>query len=304
MKAYSIFDDFDKKAIEILEKAKVDLTVHPSGMLRPNDVQMQSILEKYDCVIIGTSQKINTEMFENITTSKIIATASVGVDHIAVPDNKKELVTILNTPTANAQSVAEFTIGTALNCIKRLSEGKELYLNGKNNKALSRKPEDLYGKIMGIIGAGNISVKIMEYAQMLGMKVFYWTAHPENYELPYEYRDIKELVALSDVISVNIPNNSGTRGLISADLIGMMKPDCVFISVSRLAIVDLLALVDKAQTNENFYVNLDIDVDRDVIELIQNVEHVSVTPHIAGGTIETRKRMFIEVAEKIAKLSV
>ena len=136
MKAYSIFDDFDKKAIEILEKAKVDLTVHPSGMLRPNDVQMQSILEKYDCVIIGTSQKINTEMFENITTSKIIATASVGVDHIAVPDNKKELVTILNTPTANAQSVAEFTIGTALNCIKRLYEGKELYLNGKNNKAL------------------------------------------------------------------------------------------------------------------------------------------------------------------------
>lgn len=307
MRAYSIFDDFGDEPTKILRDAGVDLVLHPLGIPRPDNQQMKIILEEYDCVIIGTSQKISEDMFENVFSPKIIATASVGLDHIKVPDEKRDLITIFNTPKANTQSVAEYTMGCALSCCKRLEEGKILYFQGKNNKALSNKPEDLYGKTIGVIGAGNISVQIMEYAKFLGMKILCWTAHPEHHaELVnrgIRFVDLDKLLKESDVISVNLPNNDGTKNLISRERIDLMKDSAIFISVSRLATVDSIALFERAMKAKNFYVCLDLDIDNNVMDSIPDITNVLVTPHIAGGTIATRKRMFMEVAGQIINIS-
>lgn len=307
MKAYSIFDDFHKEAIEILEKAGVELTIHPMGVPRPNDAEMKSILEQYDCAIIGTSQKIKPEMFENVNSARIIATASVGLDHINIPEDKKDLVTIFNTPKANAQSVAEFTFGCALACCKRLFEGRARYAEGKDNKTLHRKPEDLMGKIIGVVGAGNISKRIMELAVFWGMDVICWTKHPENHTALLDYGiqfvSLEELCEVSDIISVNLPNLADTVNLISESLIARMKDTAIFISVSRLQTVDVEALFRKAEIKPDFYVCIDIDVSAEVVKRISDIENVMVTPHIAGGTIATRRRMFKEIAEQIAKVS-
>ena len=304
MRAYSIFDDFTQEAIDILTRAGVELTVHPVGISRPDHDQMKAILEEYDCVIIGTSQKITEDMFERINTPRIIATASVGLDHIRVPEDKKALVTVINTPKANAQSVAEYTMGCALSCVKRLTEGNKLYREGKNNKALYQKPEDLSGKTIGVIGAGNISTRIMEYAQFFGMKVLCWTRTPERHselkEKGVEFASLEDLAATSDVISVNIPNNLETRGIISSLLVEKMKPTAIFISVSRLETIDIESLIQKARKYPSFYLCVDIDINKDVVNRIQDCPNMLITPHIAGGTIETRKRMFREVADRIA----
>jgi len=306
MRAYSIFDDFTHEAREILNCAGVELTVHPIGVSRPDHDQMKMILEEYDCVIIGTSQKITEDMFEHIDNPRIIATASVGLDHISVPEEKKSLITIINTPKANALSVAEYTMGCALSCVKRLVEGNHLYKAGKSNKELNQKPEDLFGKTIGVIGAGNISTRIMEYAQFFGMKVLCWTRNPANHkDLKKKnvlFVTLEELVVASDVISVNLPNNAETKGIISSRLIDMMKPTAIFISVSRLETIDVMALIQKANYRFSFYVCLDIDVDETVAKIMQDQANIIITPHIAGGTVETRRRMFGEVAAQIANL--
>lgn len=305
MTIYSIFDDFDKVAVKIIEDAGGELTVHPLGVPRPDTVQMKKILEEYDCVIIGTSQKISEDMFESITTPRIIATASVGLDHIKIPTEKQSLVTMLNTPKANAQSVAEYTFGCALACCKRLIEGERLYKQGKDNKQLYRKPEDLAGKTIGVVGAGNISAQIMDYARLFGMPILCWTRNPDHHreleEKDVRFADLYELVEKADVISVNLPNKVGTRGLISADLVSRMKDTAIFISVSRLETIDVDALFDKAKICSGFYVCLDLDVNQDVVEKMPTQPNVMVTPHIAGGTVETRKRMFREVANQIVE---
>lgn len=306
MKIYSIFDDFDQSAIDTIEEAGGLLTVHPFGVPRPNSRQMAEILKDYDCVIIGTSQKLTEDMFADITTPRIVATASVGLDHIRIPEEKKPLVTVINTPKANAQSVAEYTIGCALACCKRLEEGARLYRQGKDNKSLFKKPEDLSGKTMGVIGAGNISVRIMEYAQFFGMELLCWTRHPEHHrqleERGIRFAELTELVKCADYISVNLPNNRDTNGLISEELIDQMKENAVFISVSRLETVDAKALFRKASRFAGFYVCLDIDVNESVLDELPDLPNVLVTPHIAGGTAETRKRMFRELAGAIADL--
>ncbi len=305
MKAYSIFDDFSEEATRLLSRAGVDLTIHPLGVPRPDHDRMKRILETYDCVIIGTTQKITEDMFERIDAPRIIATASVGLDHISVPEEKKHLVTVFNTPTANAQSVAEYTFGCALSCLKRLAEGSRLYAEGKDNKKLNRKPEDLAGKTLGVVGAGNISRRIMEFGAFFGMKLLCWTNHPDKHAdlagKGVRFCTLEELAKTADVVSVNLPNTSGTRGIVSAGFADAMKTEAVFISVSRLPTVDYRALIEKSRKHPNFYTVLDIDLDEDVIRQTAGLENVLITPHIAGGTVETRKRMFKELAQQIAR---
>ena len=307
MRVYSIFDDFTDEAIRILTDAGMDVAVHPLGVPRPDHGQMKKILEDYDCVIIGTSQKLTEDMFENINTPRIVATASVGLDHIQIPEGKKNIVKVINTPKANAQSVAEYTVACALSCVKRLSEGNTLYRSGKTNKALFRKPEDLAGKTIGVVGAGNISVRIMEYAQFFGMRVLCWTRNPNHHrELETKgvrFTGLDKLCEESDVISVNLPKNPETDSLLSNALIRKMKDSCVFISISRKNVVDLDALLEKGKAQRSFYICLDLDVDEEIVFKIPNRPNIFVTPHIAGGTVETRKRMFREIAEGISKIA-
>ncbi len=306
MKAYSIFDDFGDEPAGILKDKGIQLSVHPIGIPRPSAYEMKEILYKNDCIIIGTSQKITMDMFEGINQPRIIATASVGTDHIDIPNDKRHLITVLNTPKANAQSVAEYTIGCALSCCKRLIEGAHLYECGKNNKELYQKPEDLYDKTMGVVGAGNISERIMEYAMFFGMKVLCWTAHPEKHiqliRKGVIFVSLEKLISNSDIISVNLPNNEGTKGLISKELICTMKDNTIFISVSRVPTVDWKALFKKAEQSPCFYICMDIDIDKKISDDINHRFNIMVTPHIAGGTVETRKRMFLEIANQLADL--
>ena len=305
MKAYSVFDDFSSEACSIVRSAGISLTVHPTGMPRPNAALLKELLQEYDCLFIGTGEKIAPDLFESVHSPRIIATASSGTDHIRVPECKQHLIRIINCPGTTALPVAEYTIGCALSCCKRLSEGGACFRSGKTKSSLVEKPVELYGKTIGVIGAGAIGTKIMEYASLLGMRVLYWTAHPEKHlELPHLYSELEALCEESDVISVNLPNSPGTEGIISKDLIERMKETCVFISVSRLPTIDFSALIQKAERYPNFYVNLDIDPSESAVSSVRAAgENVIVTPHIAGGTVETRRRMFVEIASAVAKLA-
>lgn len=303
MRLYSIFDDFDSIAAQTIRDSGILLDIHPKGLARPDKGKMQLILKEYDGVIIGTSQKLSEDMLSQIETPKIIATASVGMDHIQIPEGKRDLFRVCNTPKANAQAVAEYTFAVAMSCCRRIEEGKDLYLLGKDNKSLSKKPVEISGKVLGVIGAGNISKRIIEFGRFFGMNVLCWTRHPNAHQdLPEcgaKFVSLKELAEQSDIISVNLPNVAGTKEIISEELVSYMKDDAVFVSISRLDTVNASALIAKSERNKNFYTCLDIDLDEDVIKLCQGRDNVIITPHIAGGTIETRIRMFRELATQI-----
>lgn len=306
MRVYSIFDDLDKKSIAVLKDAGVDLVIHPKGVPRPDKAKMKDILERYDAVMIGTSQKMTSDMFADINTRKIIATASVGLDHISVPEEKRKLIKVVNTPGATAQAAAEYTFAAVLSWYRKLFEGDRLYRDGKNNKAMSAKPRELSGKVLGVVGAGSVSERIIALGKIFGMEVLCWTRNPSAHknlsDIGVQFVSLDELAEKADVVSVNIPLKTETHGLISFGFVEKMKPDAVFVSISRLQSVNLEAIISKLDRNPLFCACLDIDVDGSVIERIKGHENIIVTPHIAGGTVETRKRMFFELATKLASI--
>lgn len=305
MKAFSIFDDFPISSINILEKNGISVTLLEKGKERPTGQALKALLDEYDIIFISTAQKMPEEMFADVNVPKIIGTASSGVDHIHIPEEKKDIIKIANATHANRSTVTEHTFGLILTLRKQLIEGRETAAKGLSKKMMELKPIDLFGSTIGVIGAGGIASTVLRMAKCFGMKRLCWTLHPECHidlaEDGVEFVDIDSLLKLADVISVNIPMSEKTRNLVNEERIALMKDTATFVTTSRLEITDNKALMEKAKRIPTFSVGMDVDA-ANVKDLWDpSMKNVIVTPHIGGGTIESRIRLFNECSENVIK---
>ena len=305
MKAFSIFDDFPVSSINILEKNGISVTLLEKGKERPNGQALKALLDEYDIIFISTAQKMPEEMFADVNVPKIIGTASSGVDHIHIPEGKKDIIKIANATHANRSTVTEHTFGLILTLRKQLIEGRETAAKGLSKKMMELKPIDLFGSTIGVIGAGGIASTVLRMAKCFGMKRLCWTLHPENHkdlaEDGVEFVDIDSLLKIADVISVNIPMSEKTRNLVNEERIAIMKDTATFVTTSRLEITDNKALMEKAKRIPTFSVGMDVDATNVKDLWDPSMKNVIVTPHIGGGTIESRIRLFNECSENVIK---
>ncbi len=302
LKAYSVFNDLDKQACKIITNTgvKLDLSNKEEG---PNKKQLVNLLNEYDILIIGAREKITKDMLQNIKSNKIIATLSIGVDHIDKSFFKSNLIKIINCQTSNVISVAEHIFALILSLKKRIIEANNITMQGGTRANLSRRSNDISGSTIGIIGAGKISREVIKIAKVFNMKIYCNTLNPEKHQdlikQGVKFVDIDTLLKNSDIITVNVPLNEENRNFISRDKIKLMKETATFINTSRAELVDMNALIKYADENSTFNVGLDIDV-QDYKELLKaKRDNVIVTPHIAGVTQEAIKRMDVELAKAI-----
>ena len=125
LKAYSIFKDLDNKACEILRNGGIQLELSTCEE-RPNKEELLRLLNDYDIIIIGVREKLTKDMLERINTKKIIATLSIGTDHIDKSFLESDLIKIINCQTSNVISVAEHIFSLILSLKKRIIEANEI----------------------------------------------------------------------------------------------------------------------------------------------------------------------------------
>lgn len=302
LKAYSVFKDLDKKAFEILANAGIQLKLSNSEQ-RPNKEELLRLLNDYDILIIGVREKLTEDMLKVVDKEKIIATLSIGVDHIDKSFFESDLINIINCQTSNVISVAEHIFSLILSLKKRIIEANESAMRGGTKKDLSARSNDISNNSIGIIGAGKISREVIKIAKVFNMKIYCNTLNPEKHkdllEQGIKFIDLDTLLTNSDIITVNIPLNEENRNLISKDKISLMKKSATFINTSRAEIVDMNELIKYADENNTFNVGLDIDAEnyKEILNVKRN--NVIVTPHIAGVTKEAIKRMDVELANNI-----
>lgn len=302
-KAYSVVNSISKQAVSLLEEADIRLTIRNSGESLDAE-ELRSILQEHDILIIGIKTHIQKEILNFVKTPKIIATLSIGLDHIDSEVIDSKLIKVINIKNANTISVAEHILSLILALNKRIFESNNLVIQQKGNrKNLHERPEDISGKTLGLIGAGNITREVVKISKIFNMNMLCFTKHPEHHkELIAEgviFKSLDEVLAESDIISINIPLTNETKNLISRDKIKLLKSNATFINTSRTNIVDMEALLEKADKNNTFYVGLDIDVDEHCQLLSKYRNNVIITPHIAGCSKQATDRTYLEVATKI-----
>ncbi len=302
LKAYSIFKDLDKRACEILRNNGIQLELSACEE-RPNKEELIRLLNDYDILIIGVREKLTEDMLRVINNKKIIATLSIGIDHIDNSFFESDLIKVINCKTSNVISVAEHIFALILGLKKRIVEANEISIKGGTKRDLSERSNDISNSSIGIIGAGKISREVIKIAKVFNMRIYCNTLNPEKHQdllkEGVEFVDLDKLLNISDIVTVNIPLNEESKNLISKNKIRLMKKTATFINTSRAEIVDMEELIKYADENDTFNVGLDIDVENYKEMLRTKRNNVIVTPHIAGVTKEAIERMDVELANNI-----
>ena len=304
MKIFSIFDDFSQEAIKILTDNGIEVDLLPKGEARPSGEALKKLIYEYDGIIISTAQKVTEDMLADVTTKKVIATASIGVDHIKVPSDKKDLITVVNAPVSNRLSVAEHIFGLIIALEKNFVNARNLASVGKAKSAMTTKPHDLFGKTLGVIGTGGIGLTTMNYAKAFGLNLICYSndSDERKKEIGEKFVELDELLKTTDIVLVTLPYFPATKNLISEEKIALMKDTATFISISHSGIVDTKAAIMRAKANPKFKVGMDIEAEETYPFFDGAEDNIIITPHIAGGTVQARLRMFSEVSANICKM--
>ena len=266
---------------------------------------LKLLLDEYDILIIGIEDKFTKDMLPITTKKKIIATLSIGLDHIDRAFLENDNIKIINCQNSNVVSVAEHIFALILALKKRILEANDISLKGENRRKLSMRSNDITSSTLGIIGAGKISREVIRISKAFNMNIISNTLNPELHEdlmkQGVKFVSLDEVLSNADIITINIPLNEENRNIISKEKIRLMKKTTTFINTSRGELVDMNELINYADENKTFNVGLDIDAEnyKDILSIKRN--NVIVTPHIAGVTKEAVERMDVEVANRLVE---
>ena len=256
--------------------------------------QIIHYLKDVDAAVVG-GENISREVIEKTKRLKIIAYFGVGVDKINLKAAKEKGIYVTNTPNANAISVAEFTIGLILNCMRKICFSHNQLRNKNWQLVIGSECE---GKILGIIGLGSIGKEVAKRASHLGFNI-------RAFDIKYDYEfaskyDIKyvsldKLLNISDIISIHMPLNCRNIGIIDKTKINKMKNMSYLINTSRGEIVDEQALIEALELKIISGVALDVFKNEPPSrknKLFQfNSLRSITTSHVAAGTIEAANRI-------------
>lgn len=291
-----ISDPVSTECIELLKKAGHELDIKTD---KKNPDELASMIKGYDAIVIRSATKVRKIAIDAADKLKLIVRGGVGIDNIDHEYARSKGITVSNTPTASSQSVAELALAHMLALYRFIPQANITIRNGEWNKK-QYKGKEVSGKVLGIIGFGNIGKSLAKMALALGMTVLAYDPYVKETDMDVEIVDLDTLLKRSDIISLHIPHTKGTHYIIDAKAIEKMKPGVMIINCARGGVVDEKALLEGLNSGKVAFAGIDSFQEEPTtnIELVSH-PNVSVTPHIGASTKEAQNRVGLEVAEVI-----
>ncbi len=237
---------------------------------------------------------------------KVICEAATGYDNIDIHYCKENRIGVCNVPGYSTNSVAQITVAMAMSFINHLPEYREYTASGAYTEsgfptAVSPVFHEMEGMTWGIVGYGAIGKKVGEIATACGCRVLAYKRTPVS---EVSCVSLDELLKNSDIISVHLPLSDATMGLIDKEKISLMKKNTVFINVARGAVVDEQALCDALKNEKIAALGVDVFAKEPFAAespyyAIKDYPNVCLTPHMAWGSLESRKRCFDEMCKNM-----
>ncbi|RJP31130.1 MAG: hydroxyacid dehydrogenase [Actinobacteria bacterium] len=240
----------------------------------------------------------------------LIQQPSIGYQHIDLAATRAAGIPVANVGAANAIGVAEQTIMFMLCLLKRA-----LYFHAKTARGEWAQQDiftlglhEVYGKILGIVGMGQIGREVAARAKPFGCRIVYFDIVPlpagVEQELGAERLDLDDLLRISDIVSIHVPLTPETTLLIDREKLAAMKPDAFLLNLARGEVVDEEALAEALAEGRLAGAGIDVftqePVDPDNPLLAS--DKVFLSPHVSGGTNESRVRMLTITVENVIRV--
>ncbi|QIP16522.1 2-hydroxyacid dehydrogenase [Spirosoma aureum] len=214
--------------------------------------------------------------------------------NVAVNVATEKGIPVFNTPARNAQAVAEFFIANLVTLMRNTLAGIR-WLEGENWEAgahtsyLQFKGNEIAGKTIGMVGFGAVGQTIAGLVRHFPAQIQYYDPFYTSDDPYYIKVELDDIFKTSDVVSIHLPVNEQTKGLIDGHLLSLMKPDAIFVNTARAVVVNREALLDVLERNQIRGAILDVFDHEPPDALDYKLIHhhnVLATPHIAGATFE------------------
>lgn len=254
-----------------------------------------------------------TQLTEEIfaAAEKLIAVGCfcIGTNQVDLTAAAKRGIPVFNAPYSNTRSVAELVLGEAILMLRGIPEKSTVCHRGGWIKSAVGSYE-IRGKNLGIVGYGSIGTQLSVLAEGLGMKVYFYdtvTKLPLGNATQVESMD--ELLAMSDIVSLHVPETPDTKDMMGAEQFSKMKEGSLFINAARGTVVDIPALADAIKSKHIAGAAVDVfpvepkGNDDEFVSELRGLDNVILTPHIGGSTQEAQANIGKEVGEKLGTYS-
>ena len=275
-----------------------------NGNERPSRPEVLKRVAGKNGLVCLLTEKVDRELLDAAGAGlRIVANVAVGFDNIDVPACTERDIAVTNTPGVLDETTADFTWTLLMAVARRLVEGDRLARSGEwlqwNFDLLCGT--DVWGKTLGIIGMGRIGRAVARRASGFRMRVIYHSTTPvlaeTERELNAEYLPFNQVLQEVDFLSLHVPLNEKTRGLIGPAEFAKMKPTAFLINTTRGSVVQEAALVEALDRRMIAGAALDVFEREPTISDGLRRDNVVLAPHLGSASVETRTRMAMIAAE-------
>jgi D-3-phosphoglycerate dehydrogenase len=268
---------------------------------------LRSLIGDREVLVFRSGVSVTSRIMDAARNLRLIIRAGCGLDNIDVEHAQRAGIQVVTIPEPGAQAVAEMAIALMLALARNLREADRLTRQGHWAK-FELEGHLLSGKVLGIVGCGNIGSRVGELARAIGMNPLGCVEGPTaEVERQLQAKGIKlvamdEVTARADFLSIHVPRTSKTLKLINASVFARLKPGCFLINLSRGGVVDEAALFD-ALTSRQGLRGAALDVHEEEgegkVSPLATLPNVLLTPHIGAMTIDTQREIGQRVVEMI-----
>ncbi|HWV58569.1 MAG TPA: D-glycerate dehydrogenase [Longimicrobiales bacterium] len=252
----------------------------------------------YVGIIPLLTRRMGAAEFDRLPNLRVVANYAVGYDNIDVREAASRGIRVSNTPGVLTVATAELTWALILAAARRVGEGERMVRAGEWTGWAPTQllGMGLDGKTLGIVGAGRIGREVARRAPAFRMRVVYWsrTRQPEwEHEEGVEWRELDQLLAEADVVSLHVPHTPDTDRLIDGRALALMKPTAVLVNTARGSVVDEPALIEALSEGRIRAAGLDVYAKEPTVpERLRELHNVVLLPHLGSATEETRMAMW------------
>lgn len=250
-------------------------------------------LERVEALFGAATRKVSIEFLDALPNLKVISSFGVGFDPYDESYITGRKIRLGYTPDVLNDCVADLAFALLLDCARQVSASDRYVREGRwVTEGIFPLGVQVSGKRLGIVGLGRIGMEIAERAKGFRMDVIYHNRNPRT-DVPYRYvESLIELAKQSDFLVIATPGGPSNAQLINQEVLEALGPEGYLINIARGVVVDEDALVAALQSRTIAGAGLDVFVNEPhVPEALFKLDNVTICPHIASATIETRGAM-------------
>ncbi len=295
---------WEHPSLEELQEANLAIEQHgPAAVDLPDEIFEG--LDRYEIIVVQFAP-VPKRMIEAADRLKYIGVLRGGTENIDVPTATARGVTVLNTPGRNARAVAECAVGLILAEIRNLARSHTALRSGLWTRDYPNKAEipELLDKTVGLVGFGAIGRLVARFLSGFGAKIIAYDPFVQGETDSVRMVDLPTLLSESDVVSVHARYAKETHHLIGRAELARLKPNAVVVNTARSGLIDEQALIEALQNRTIMGAALDV-FDEEPLPAghpFLSLENVTITPHLAGSTVDAFRNSPKLMAAHLARL--